>query len=768
MTKLLPHLKECRQAGALHDHVGIECAVTDSIFGTKGGDLVTLAVCKGMDAETLGDEVRNRLSKDFKKTLTKDERCRLWTCERKSVIPQEGSIEGKPLFQVELVIGIILEKCFPGTRRNSRSWHSLGKDFVSRFSTEHQESRLTSELHEGCELLTKTMHGFIAQAQDFVKIEVLKVPEAFRFLRHLLNSADKADLLPLISPYAVDVQLCDSPLEWHQDYLRLGNDYVAVLSMVDTPSQTYAGMFSKLRELDAAYMMVVDWQKTTQAKSRALIRSKQRHHHNLRTSPTSNLTNAAGSDDGLVDASSSALVDNLGECLKDVVVDGESLGQLSLTVVLSASTPAALRDAVHQCFSVFAAQGAHLIEESYGRLSTWLATIPGNSGFNIRPMWFTETNMADVCFPYTTDIGEPFDDHLKSECLATFRTRAGTRYHYSIHLSDVAHTFVVGSTGSGKSFTMNYLLHQAQKYNPLVFVFDLGGSYRSLTRAVSGSWFSFGSDSQSVKINPFSLPPTPENLVFLAAFLRVLIEMRGFTMSVDQEQDLYEQIKALYAIDKKHRCLETLACILPRALRQPLSIWLEGGLYSGYFNHVDDALSSAQFQTFNFEGMEKAGDALEPLLFYILHRASAAVYESPDRFKIFVLDEAWVFLRHPAIRKYIENALRTWRRQNAAMIVCTQSGNDVLNREMLPVFLESMPTQIFLSNTEIDREAYAKAFHLSEREAQLITEIVPKKELILKRPDRSKIVRLDVNPDDYWIYSNKSKESKSSHSFMSA
>lgn len=102
------------------------------------------------------------------------------------------------------------------------------------------------------------------------------------------------------------------------------------------------------------------------------------------------------------------------------------------------------------------------------------------------------------------------------------------------------------------------------------------------------------------------------------------------------------------------------------------------------------------------------------------------------------------------------------------MIVCTQSGNDVLNREMLPVFLESMPTQIFLSNTEIDREAYAKAFHLSEREAQLITEIVPKKELILKRPDRSKIVRLDVNPDDYWIYSNKSKESKSSHSFMSA
>ena len=66
---------------------------------------------------------------------------------------------------------------------------------------------------------------------------------------------------------------------------------------------------------------------------------------------------------------------------------------------------------------------------------------------------------------------------------------------------------------------------------------------------------------------------------------------------------------------------------------------------------------------------------LEPLLFYVLHRASNEIAD-PGRlatFKIFLLDEAWLFIKNETIRNYVVQAQKTWRKHNAAMILATQS-----------------------------------------------------------------------------------------------
>ena len=84
------------------------------------------------------------------------------------------------------------------------------------------------------------------------------------------------------------------------------------------------------------------------------------------------------------------------------------------------------------------------------------------------------------------------------------------------------------------------------------------------------------------------------------------------------------------------------------------------------------------WRTFDFEGMDKVPQVLEPLLFYVLHRANASIYDPAQTttFKAFVMDEAWRFLRHPTIQRYILEALKTWRKKNAAMILATQSSDD--------------------------------------------------------------------------------------------
>jgi type IV secretion system protein VirB4 len=154
--------------------------------------------------------------------------------------------------------------------------------------------------------------------------------------------------------------------------------------------------------------------------------------------------------------------------------------------------------------------------------------------------------------------------------------------------------------------------------------------------------------------------------------------------------------------------------------------------------------------------MSQYPDLLEPLLFYILHRANAVI-QDPVRstsFKAFFIDEAWVFLRNAAIQRYIVQALKTWRKHNAAMVLSTQSLDELRRSELLDVILETAATKIFLANPDMDRELYRKQFHLNETETALIAGLIPKQQFLIKTPELAKVANLTVDPKSYWLYTN--------------
>ena len=157
---------------------------------------------------------------------------------------------------------------------------------------------------------------------------------------------------------------------------------------------------------------------------------------------------------------------------------------------------------------------------------------------------------------------------LLTEPLATFETPHHTPFDYHLHVDDVGHTLVLGATGSGKSFLLNFLVTHAQQYDPLTVVFDLGHSYRKLAgAAATAATWNWVCASTTVTINPFSLEPTPEHLHFLHAFVRVLLEGEdGYRLSDAEDRELYEAVENLYVLDRAQRRLFTLANLLPRGL----------------------------------------------------------------------------------------------------------------------------------------------------------------------------------------------------------
>ena len=206
----------------------------------------------------------------------------------------------------------------------------------------------------------------------------------------------------------------------------------------------------------------------------------------------------------LVDESKQADIENLGDCLR-ALGDGQSLGDFSLTIVLYDREKSIVDRLVGEFSGIFTNFDGNLFTETYNQLNAFFATVPGNYAQNLRRLYLLNSNYADLSFLFTILPGEKTNPHLGSEYLAALETDNATPYFLNLHNGEVAHTLILGATGSGKSYLASFILQNAQKYAPLTYIFDIGGSFESLTHIFGGTYLNVGQESRDFTINPFSL-----------------------------------------------------------------------------------------------------------------------------------------------------------------------------------------------------------------------------------------------------------------------
>jgi type IV secretion system protein VirB4 len=606
--------------------------------------------------------------------------------------------------------------------------------------------------------LRQKVESFRTQVSDFVETRILSKEEAFVALKRTLNFDPlKLDSARLKHDTFLDYYLPESHLECHRGHLRLDDYYVKVLTLKEPSAHTFPLLLKGLLDVRANFHVVTEWKKEEPGKTRRNIQVKRRHFHNTKRSFFSQVNlNDAPAQDALLDDAKESQVRELGKGIEEIELHGNYFGQFSLTVVIYDCDLAAVERAAAEFYKVFGVHDAQLYVERYNLLNAFLAAIPGNYAFNLRYLYLLNTNYADLSFLFTLHSGDTRNQHLRQEYLAVLETNHGTPYYLNLHYRDVAHSMILGRTGSGKSFLLNFLITNLQKYNPFTFIFDLGGSFESLTRLFDGSYLRLGIESSDFTINPFSLPPTKANFDFLALFVKVLLGSAVGKLDPLTDRELYEQIENLYSLDPALRTLDVLANTLPRQLTYALAKWIRGGQFGFLFDNPCDTVSFSRFQCFDFQGMSRYPELLEPLLFYMLHRANELITNRgfSSRFKAFFIDEAWVFLRNPSIRQYVTEALKTWRKHNAAMILSTQSLDELKRSELLDVIVESCATKIFLANPDMDQELYRKQFHLNDTEVALIAALLPKQQFLIKTPELAKVANLNVDRRSYWLYTN--------------
>jgi type IV secretion/conjugal transfer VirB4 family ATPase len=777
--------KNYEEVGSLNAMVNLFGFVGPHIFLTKSGEVGVVLEMAGVDYECLEPSTVDALTKRLESALRLfDENYRVYqVLFKRSHQEIPHSFCGKPvvdtairdriayferkaesLFSLSIYL-VVLCPAFPGRRSLpatllelpgtfSREWAKL----VAQFSANSSVRLDTLELAKAESALGQKVESFRGQVGDFVSVRLVGKRDAFRMLKRTLNFDPlKLDSAELKHDTFLDYYLCESHLECHRSYLRMDDYFVKVLTLKEPSAQTFPLLLKGLLGISANYHVVTEWKKEEPGKTRRAIQTKRRHFHNTKQSFMSQVNwNDAGPQDALLDNAKEAQVRELGRGLEEIELHGNYFGQFSLSVVLYDRDLAKVERAAADVYKAFSVHDAQLYDERFNLLNAFLAAVPGNHAFNLRYLYLLNTNYADLSFLFTHHSGETRNAHLRQEYLAVLETTHGTPYFLNLHYRDTAHSMILGRSGSGKSFLLNFLITNLQKYDPYTFIFDVGGSFESLTRLFGGSYMRLGAERGDFTINPFCLPPTKPNLDFLALFLKVLLGRNLGTLDPATDRELYEQIENLYSLDPALRTLDVLGNTLPRPIAYALAKWMRGGQFGYLFDNPEDSISFSRFQCFDFQQMSRYPELLEPLLFYILHRANDVIAnrDVTSTFKAFFIDEAWVFLRNPSIQSYVVEALKTWRKHNAAMILSTQSLDELKRSELLDIIIETCATKMFLANPDMDQDLYRRQFHLNAAEMNVISTLIPKQQFLLKTPEIAKVANLHVDRRSYWLYTN--------------
>jgi len=484
MLNLKRIFRNYEEAGSLNAMVNLFGFVGPHVFLTKSGDAGIVLELQGVDYECLDTPTLDGLTKRLESALRLfEENYRVYQLlfkRNRQAIPH--SFCGKPvvdaaireriayfagksdnLFSISIfyvvlcpalaarrsLASTVLE--FPDNPRKSLA------DLYARFSTEASVRLDEREIARAESTLHQKIESFRTHVSDFVSARILGKAEAFSVLKRTLNfDPVKLQAAKLKHDTFLDYYLAESHLECHRGHLRVGEEYVKVLTLKEPSAHTFPLLLKGLLDVRANYHVVTEWKKEEPGKTRRSIQAKRRHFHNTKRSFMSQVNlNDSPAQDALLDDAKESQVRELGKGIEEIELHGNYYGLFSLTVVLYDRDLAAVERAAAEFYKVFSVHDAQLYEERYNLLNAFLAAVPGNHAFNLRYLYLLNTNYADLSFLFTLHSGDTRNRQLRQEYLAVLETNHGTPYFLNLHYRDVAHSMILGRSGSEKFFSLS-------------------------------------------------------------------------------------------------------------------------------------------------------------------------------------------------------------------------------------------------------------------------------------------------------------------------
>ena len=337
------------------------------------------------------------------------------------------------------------------------------------------------------------------------------------------------------------------------------------------------------------------------------------------------------------------------------------------------------------------------------------------------------------------------------------------------------HALVVGSTGAGKSFTMNYILTNffIESESNYIVIIDIGGSYKKLCNLFKGEYFEVelsekyafnpfpAKDIAIISQNPFELDPD------IITYLKLLAQklLNKPTLTGEESMILEQAVVNAYKYTKQETPLlssfqyqlENFEGIddeskrIAKQFAKNLSVWTQG-IYSKVLNKPTSIDPTARIMVFDLQKLQEH-KTLMPIMFFLIQNVIARKLYDKSLKKIIVFDESWKFFNDPVSAELIENLFRTGRKYNCAVYSISQSPEDFLQSSASSAVLNNSYLK-FVLRLQKGHELLEK-FGLNAQETEVVKSLVSVRgeysEIFLKFGQAQQVLKIQPSLTDYWI-----------------
>ena len=443
-------------------------------------------------------------------------------------------------------------------------WMAYAKNWMARRRNQHESVYLESSIAAAAGSFRQLVEASRALVDDLTPLRVLDAGQASLVLNELTNRP--GSFWDGATGSGMNWRLAVSELEAERRNLRLDGEPVILYSLLSPPGAAKSNLLQELYRLDATMTVTLEWRPQGLDTARRKIRGAQKHYFSKRYSMSAAVQETEGTASAMVDTAAAAESDRLGDALVELETDGIAYGDLALTVALHG--PLSVTESLNgDIRRIFTSHDAKVIREGYGQLPAWFSRMPAQPRRRqCRSVFVSAGAVATMAPIFGPPVGTPRSGHLKKAALAILETQWRTPYYYDLFKGDVGHTLVLGATGAGKSFALNFLLVQALQYDPRILILDLGGSYRWLTQFLGGGYMELspeGDTGGGFRLRPFSLPAGERTFGFLAGWISRLLRIGGWTLGGEDPSEIRARVEDLYAFAPARRTLGVLVRSLP-------------------------------------------------------------------------------------------------------------------------------------------------------------------------------------------------------------
>ena len=393
--------------------------------------------------------------------------------------------------------------------------------------------------------------------------------------------------------------------------------------------------------------------------------------------------------------------------VQDVIArENKQLVYAHFNIVVSLPIDEDIQKCTNHLENSFGRMGIHISKRAYNQLELFVNSFPGNC-YSMNPDYdrFLTLSDAATCLMYKEHIQHSEDTPLK----VYYTDRQGVPVAIDISgkegknkITDNSNFFILGPSGSGKSFFTNSMVRQLWEQNTDIVLVDTGNSYEGLCDYVNGKYISY-TEEHPITMNPFAINREELNIEKIG-FLKNLIMLiwKGTNGKITKTEDhliedvITEYYDAHFRLGKVKELsfnsfYEYSTKRIPEIVRDNnlegidlatynylLKDFYKGGNHELTLNeNLDTALFDETFIVFEIDSIKD-----DPLLFPLVTLIIMDVFIQKMRIKknrkVLVIEEAWKAIASPMMAEYIKYLYKTARKFWASVGVVTQEIQDIV------------------------------------------------------------------------------------------